>query len=147
MYDRILSVLTNLAIYMLTYMGSKKQTNKKLSTYVALQSVVDNLTHALANGEQAHGVYSDFSRAFTLWTIWYCCKSCIALVFVVVLIIGSLVIWQTDQNVLLIMGSNLILIIFNVVYQKFYTGTTFLFFNISMIWHLHVKDIPCLICW
>ena len=98
-------------------------TNKKLSTYVALQSVVDNLTHALANGEHALGVYLDFSKALT---IWYCGKSCIAMVFVVVLIIGSLVIWQTDQNWLLIMGSNLILIIINVLYQKFYTGTTFL---------------------
>ena len=37
---------------------------KNRSTYMALLSLVDNLTHALENGECIVGVYLDFSKAF-----------------------------------------------------------------------------------
>ena len=60
MYDRLLDFVNKFdRLYAHQYGFSKNR-----STYMALLSLVDNLTQALENGEHVVGVYLDFSKAF-----------------------------------------------------------------------------------
>ena len=107
---------------------------------MALLSLVDNLTHTLENGEYVVSVYLDFSKAFDTMNPMILLQSCTTVVFGVVPIIGSLVVWQTDHNLLHIMVSKLILKISNVVYHKGLFWVNFSFFYISMTWLMPVTE-------
>ena len=60
MYDRLLNFVNKKNLLYAHQYGFRKNR----STYMALLSLVDNLTHALENGEHVVGVYLDFSKAF-----------------------------------------------------------------------------------
>ena len=59
MYDRLLNLVNKYDLLYAHQYGFRKNR----STYMALLSLVDNLTHAL-DGEYVVGVYLDFSKAF-----------------------------------------------------------------------------------
>ena len=60
MYDRLLNFVNKYDLLYAHQYGFRKNRSK----YMALLSLVDNLTHALENGEYVVGVYLDFSKAF-----------------------------------------------------------------------------------
>ena len=60
MYDRLLNFVDKFDLLYAHQYGFRKNR----STYMALLSLVDNLTRALENGEHVVGVYLDFSKAF-----------------------------------------------------------------------------------
>ena len=60
MYDRLLNFVNTYDLLYAHQFGFWKNR----STYMALLSLVDNLTHALENGEYVVGVYLDFSKDF-----------------------------------------------------------------------------------
>ena len=60
MYDRIILFLENFKILNENQFGFRK--NK--STYMALLSLMENLTQAIEKGEYVVGVFLDFSKAF-----------------------------------------------------------------------------------
>ena len=60
MYDRLLNFVNKYDLLYAHQYGFRKNR----STYMALLSLVDNLTHALENREYIVGVYLDFSKAF-----------------------------------------------------------------------------------
>ena len=60
MYDRLLNFVNKFDLLYAHQYGFRKNR----STYIALLSLVDNLTRALENGEHVVGVYLDLSKAF-----------------------------------------------------------------------------------
>ena len=60
MHDRIILFLENFKIFNENQNGFRK----KKSTYMALLSLMENLTQALEKGEYAVGVFLDFSKVF-----------------------------------------------------------------------------------
>ena len=89
MYDRLLKFVNK---YDLLYAQQYVFRKKNSSTYMALLSLVDNLTHALENGEYVVSVYLDFSKAFDTMNHMILLQSCTTVVFGVVPMIGSLVV-------------------------------------------------------
>ena len=59
-YDRLYDYLVKFQLLYIYQFGFQK--NK--STYMALISLLDKLTHALEQGESAIGVFIDFQKAF-----------------------------------------------------------------------------------
>ena len=75
MYDRLLNFVNKNDLLYAHQYGFRKNR----SIYMALLSLVDNLSHALQNGEYVVGVYLDFSKAFDtvdhmilLQTLYHC---------------------------------------------------------------------------
>ena len=60
MYNRVNDFLSNLTILYEFQFGFRK----KHSTYLAHLILLDRITKSLDNGETAHGIYLDFSKAF-----------------------------------------------------------------------------------
>ena len=60
MYNRLLSFLDEYKILFSYQFGFRKHH----STYMALMTLMDNLTHCLDNGEYVIGIFLDFSKAF-----------------------------------------------------------------------------------
>ena len=89
MYDRLLNFVNK---YDLLYAQKYVIRKKTRSTYMALLSLVDNLTNALENGEYVVSVYLDFSKAFDTINHMILLQSCTTVVFGVVPMIGSLVV-------------------------------------------------------
>ena len=123
LYDRLLNYVNKFDLLYAHQYGFRKNR----STYMALLSLVDNLTQALENGEHVIGVHLNFSKAFDtvdhmilLEKLYhYGVHGCAH---------GSQATCLADHSSLHIMVSNLIIIMSNVVYHKAPYWVHFYFF-------------------